>query len=798
MLLRVALAVAGVVLVAPPAAAAAGGTVVDGKARFQVVSPTLIRLEYANDAKFEDRPTLNVPARSFRAPRFTTTKRGGVLEIRTARLTLRYKRGAGPFSPANLAIKLRVGSRKVNARPSFPPTPAPSTGPPSLSTSPYAVKEDAGYKAPTSGNLGGWYRGLDTAGQPVALHDALLSRSGWYLLDDSSTVVTTSTPPGFAVRPEHGGPYQDGYFFGYGLDYARGLRDLRTLTGPAPLLPRNAFGVWFSRYFPYAQSDYAPLLARFQAEKVPLDVLMVDTDFKAPHAWNGWGFAKDLFPDPQGFFAWAKGKGLSVSLNVHPSISSDDPGLAQAKQRAGGTLRDDPTGARCKTFLTIGDAYAGRTPSGPPPTGCSVFDWAKAGDLAAYFGLHEPLERAGLDFWWLDYCCDESYALAPGLTMDSWINQLYARRNASRNSRWPVLSRVGASVFEPNAAGGGIWAEHRNAIHFTGDSRPTWTMLDFQTLFSASEGNAGIPYVSHDIGGFGSITTDGTAGRHLADDLYVRWVQSGAFQPILRLHSDHGDRLPWDYPGAPQRIATKFLQLRGALIPYTYTLAREAYDKGLPLNRRMFLQWPASDDAYRYDRQYMLGSQLLVAPVGTEGDPATKDVWFPPGVWTDIFTGRRVRGPVSKKLSVPLDRMPVYASEGAIVPMQDYRSEGDVAPPARLTLEVYAGTRGAFTLYEDQGDGLAYKQGRSARTRFSQARSARTVTVTIGAAKGSFTGMPTGRSYELHVQGVRRKPRGVAIGVRRLGFTYDAARKTVTVRTPALPTARAAQVTLLV
>jgi alpha-glucosidase (family GH31 glycosyl hydrolase) len=773
-------------------AAAATGTVSDGDARFQVVSPSLVRVEFAADGKFEDRPTLNVPARSFRAPRFTTTKAGGVLQIKTSLLTLRYRRGTGAFTPSNLTVKLRVGGKSVTARPAFGDAPPPYAGPPSLSTSPYAVKEDPAYTAPTSGNLGGWYRGLDTAGQPVALHDGLLSRDGWYLLDDSATALVTGGAPGFAPRPDHGGAYQDGYFFGYGLDYARGLRDLRTLTGPAPLLPRNAFGVWFSRYFTYRQSDYAPLLARFRAEKVPLGVLMVDTDFKAPHAWNGWRFAADLFPDPPGFLSWAKGNGLSVSLNVHPSLSTDDPGYGQAVQRAGGSLPADPNGVRCRTMVTVGDAYAGRIPSGPPPTGCSVFDWTRAGDLAAYFGLHAPLERDGVDFWWLDYCCDESYAVAPGLTPDSWINQLYARRNFSRGSRWPVLSRVGASVFEPNRAGGAIWGEHRNAIHFTGDSRPTWPMLDFQTLFSASEGNAGLPYVSHDIGGFGSITTDGVAGRHLADDLYVRWVQSGTFQPILRLHSDHGDRLPWDYPGRAQAIATKFLRLRGALIPYTYTLAREAYDTGLPLDRRMFIQFPGLDDAYRYDRQFMLGRDLLVAPVGTDGDPATKQVWFPPGRWTDVFTGQRVRGPAVKTLSVPLDRMPVFARDGAIVPQQEYRAEGDVTPPARLTLDVYTGESGAFTLYEDQGDGLAYTRGRSTRTPFALAGS----TLRIGAARGGFPGMPRARAYALRVHGVRRRPARVTLGTRRLKFSYDATTKTVSATTPSLSTARAATVRL--
>jgi alpha-glucosidase (family GH31 glycosyl hydrolase) len=670
-----------------------------------------------------------------------------------------------------------------------------------METSPYTVREDPDYRAPTSGNLGGWYRALDLAGRPVRLHDGLLSRDGWYLLDDTHTALLQDEPPGFAARPGHAGAYQDGYLFGYGHDYARGLRDLRVLTGAAPLLPRSAFGVWFSRYFAYRQADYPPLVERFRAERVPVDVLMVDTDFKSPHAWNGWDWLPDLFPDPRGFLAWAHSEDLDVSLNIHPSITTDDPRLAEAERRAGGALPDDPTGVRCRTFVSIGDAYGRGVPGAAP--GCRVFDWTRAGDQDAYFSLHEPFERDGADFWWLDYCCDESYALAPGLTQDAWINHLYALRSTARRSRWPVLSRIGASVFDPDEPGGGVWAEHRNAIHFTGDARPTWEMLDFQTAFTAAEGNVGIPYVSHDIGGFGSITSDGLAGRHLADDLYVRWVQSGTFQPILRLHSDHGDRLPWDYPGKAQQVATEFLRLRGALVPYLYTLARRAYDSGLPMTRRAYLRWPGHDDAYSHDRQYLLGPDLLVAPVGASGDPATKEVWFPPGRWIDIFTRQVHRGPAVKRLSVPLERMPVFARAGTILPLQEYR-EGNTTPPTRLIVEAYRGSRGRFTLYEDQGDGLAYRRGRFARTRISQRRTRRATALVLGRARGTYPGRPRRRSYELRVIGVAR-PRAVTIGGRRLrrapggaarGWSYDASRRTVVVRTGRLPTARATRVVL--
>ena len=778
------------------ASAAAPGVVRDREVRFQVVTSTLIRLEYSAERRFEDRRSMTAINRSPRPPRYEVRRSPSRLEIRTRRLTLRYRRGSGPFSAENLTLRLR--GRPASARPSFPPPPPPSTGPPSTRLDAH-VSEVPEFAPRTSGNLGGWYRALDVARGPVELHDGLLSRDGWYLLDDTDTVLLSAQPPGFAERPARDGPYQDGYLFAYGHDYGRGLADLRLLTGAAPLLPRKAFGVWFSRYFAYRQADYPPLLARFREQRVPLDVLPVDTDFKAPHNWNGWDWNRGLFPDPEGFLAWAHGEGIDVPLNVHPSITSDDPGFAEAESRAGRPLTPDPT-IRCRTITLLAGLIS--TGTADVVGDCRVFDWARAGDLDAYFSLHEPFERAGADFWWLDWCCDESFALAAGLTQDTWINHIYARRSAALGSRWPVLSRIGASFFEPDAgSGSGIWAEHRNAIHFTGDTQATWEMLDFQTVFTAAEGNVGIPYVSHDIGSFNAVTAD-PGGRHLPDDLYVRWVQSGAFQPILRLHSDHGDRLPWEYGPRAEEIATKFLRLRGALVPYVYTLARRAHDTGLPIVRGTYLHWPERDGAYVHDRQYMLGPQLLVAPVGTPGDPATKEVWFPPGEWTDIFSGERHRGPGVETLSVPLDRMPVFARSGAIVPLQAYRPDGNTAPPRRLIIEAYPGRRGSFTLYEDAGDGLAYEKGRFARTRISQRRGARTAVLRIGLARGDYPGRPRRRAHELRLLDLAR-PCAVSIGGHPLprreagkgrGWSYDADRDAVVVSTGAVRTDEATRV----
>nr|BFE70433.1 hypothetical protein GCM10020092_037340 [Actinoplanes digitatis] len=145
--------------------------------------------------------------------------------------------------------------------------------------------------------------------------------------------------------------------------------------------------------------------------------------------------------------------------------------------------------------------------------------------------------------WWLDYCCDDSVAGTPGVTADSWVNELYRRDGERRGQRGFSLSRIGASFPAYTTPGpSGPWAEHRSTVHFTGDTRPDWESLRFAAAMTPAEASIGVSYVSHDIGSF--------AGKHLPGDLYLRWVQLGAFQPILRLHSDHGDRLPWEYTDA--------------------------------------------------------------------------------------------------------------------------------------------------------------------------------------------------------------------------------------------------------
>jgi hypothetical protein len=744
-----------------------------------VLTPSLVRLEYSADGRFENRRTMVAQDRTPIAA-YTSSVTDGVLTIRTSKLVLRYRIGGGELSPADLTITSTTTA--WSAKPSWT-----STG---------------GHR-----NLGGWIRGLDDQAGPVALHPGLLTRAGWYLLDDSTDALLTSHAPGYAPRPQQSA-YQDGYFFGYGHDYVRGLSDLRTLSGPAPLLPRSAFGVWFSRYHSYSASDYRKLLQQFRRFEVPLDTLSIDTDWKrqasplAPtlagavvgkttaYSWNGWEWNTSLFPHPRQFIGWAHRQGIDVALNIHPSIDSTDPKYAATIAKTG----------PLKTDLSC-------TVEQIDPIGqCHVFDLTQERQIKAYLALQAAVLADGVDEWWLDWCCDATVAGIGGLTPDTWFNSLETGQLAARGDRWLVLSRVGGSHQgdDPVAGPGpGIFAEHRYAIHFTGDTCATWAMLGFEAKLTAEEGNVGLPYVSDDIGSFNGAPIHGMCGAGAGGSgavdnpaMYARWVQLGAFQPLLRLHSNHGARLPWEYPQPADRAAADALRLRESLVPYFYTVARQAYDTGLPIDRALYLSWPNATAAYRNASEFTIGRDVLVRPVDSAGNPALTAVWFPPGSWIDYFTGRTFTGPSTRRLKVPLDQIPVFVRQGGVVVTQPPTTHTPERPRDHLILTSYGAGAGSTRLYDDAGTGFGYQHGAYAWTTIRHEATAAGQTLTIGPALGAFPSELRRRSWTVVFRNVAR-PSEVTVAGQHVPWRYDGATRSVTLRTPELRTSRSAQVVVV-
>ena len=636
-----------------------------------------------------------------------------------------------------------------------------------------------------AGPLGGYIRSYDSANGTYALGttcasgqsddtctaaipsmaSGLLDKSGWYLLDDTQSDVWTSD--GWIASRPSGGDVEDGYLFGYGTDYKSALADLAKLTGPTPMLPENMFGNWFSRYYPYADTDYEnTILPAAKANGVSLDALSVDTDWKSPNQWDGWEFDSSLFPDPSGFLSWAKSQGIITTFNIHASVNDNDPEYSEAQAISGNTL-------------TQGSCFA--------PSACAVFDWSKVAQAEADFALSQPIQDDGAGFTWLDWCCDGSFVSDTGVTPDSWINHLYAQQMVNTDQRGFVLSRLGAS-YQKDQAGAyntGAWADHTSTLAFTGDTWGTWNTLASEAQLAQDEGSIGQAYVSDDIGSF--LGTPSRA-KNDPDDLYLRWLELGAFQPIMRLHSDisQNSRLPWEYDAPTAATGDQYLQLRESLVPYTYTLSHESNVTGLPMARALYLDYPNQAAAYTNPDEYLMGDNVLVAPVTTPGQVAKTTVWFPPGQWTDYFTGATFTGPSTQTLQLPLDREPVFVKAGGIVPLQPSTGKAQTANSAPLTLKVYAGADGSYSLYQDAGTGLGYTKGQSTSTQISTTTRGDVSTVTIGAANGIYPGAPTTRSYTVDLTDLSR-PHTVLVGGKPLAasqWTYNSAAHTLSVPLP--------------
>jgi alpha-glucosidase (family GH31 glycosyl hydrolase) len=895
-----------------------GATVVAGDARFEVLTPDVIRLEYSPDGSFLNQPTFNILDRNLPVPAYTETESGGWLQLRTSDEVLRYRLGSGAFTPQDTTLQL------LHPLPGFPSTvtptwpgectygqscqstaatlsggaeiatdhsgnqstagfiaglqntgssaswqvlgspagsadvtirysnyisaiggPAPRTMslvvngsatqvtlpatsswddwstvqvPVTLEAGDNVVNvacaagddcnvnvDDIAVTAPgagatlplaPAGPLGGYMRSFDSTNGSYSASPAcatgqsgdtctasipsmapgLLDKSGWYLLDDTQSDVWTSD--GW-IAPRPAGDVEDGYLFGYGQNYTSALEDLAKLTGPAPLLPEYLFGNWLSRYYPYTAADYEDqILPEYQANGVALDTLSADTDWKSPNQWSGWEWNPSLFPDPQAFLSWAASQAIHVTLNIHSSIATNDPELAEAQAVAGGTLQPGFCGA---------------------PTGCDVFDWSDVAQAESNFVLQQPLYNDGVAFTWLDWCCDGSEVSLPGVTPDSWINHLYAQQMLDTGQRGFVLSRVGASLQDSKAGAysTGAWADHRSAVAFTGDTWSTWNTLAMEAQLAQDEGSIGEPYVSDDIGGFLGAPN---GGPNLPDDLYLRWLQLGTFQPIMREHSTEGQnaRLPWEYDSATQAAGDQFLQLREELVPYLYTLAQQASSTGLPMTQALYLDYPGQSAAYDNPTEYMLGPDMLVAPVTSPGQVAKTTVWFPPGQWTDWFTGATIQGPSTQTLEVPDSRMPVFVKAGGIVPLQPATSHAENAGTAPLTLRVFDGGDGSYSMYDDAGTGLGYQHGQSTQTAItSTVNGPQTTTVKIDAAHGSYPGAPNSRSYTIDLVDISA-PLTVLVDGRPLPSTdwdYDAAAHTLTVAVGSVPTNRTETIT---
>jgi alpha-glucosidase (family GH31 glycosyl hydrolase) len=362
--------------------------------------------------------------------------------------------------------------------------------------------------------------------------------------------------------------------------------------------------------------------------------------------------------------------------------------------------------------------------------------------------LHAPLIRQGMDFWWVDG--GGGAAQMPGLDPQLWTNKVfYDATGQQTGKRAFILSRYGG------------WGSERYPGYFTGDTYSEWRVLAYEVAYTARGGNVLAPYVSNDIGGF--------HGAKIPFDLYARWIEFGAFSPILRMHAAHENplegntRMPWVYGPKGVALMRKYFTLRTRLLPYIYTYSWQAHERSLPLSRPLYLEWPRLEQAYRHFHEYYFGEEMLVAPVLAAGGART--VYLPPGRWMDFFSGKPYQGGTTFTAHYAVDAMPVFVRAGAIIPEQAASANGTNAANADtgdLIVNVYGDGSGRFDLYEDDGLSLDYQHGKYALTPMTYRASASGHELVIGPTAGSFAGQEDERKYELRLH-LARRPASIAI-----------------------------------
>jgi alpha-glucosidase (family GH31 glycosyl hydrolase) len=279
---------------------------------------------------------------------------------------------------------------------------------------------------------------------------------------------------------------------------------------------------------------------------------------------------------------------------------------------------------------------------------------------------------------------------------------------------------------------------------WSGDINNTWATLEAQASLGLNMGLSGVALWGTDIGGFYAVGPQ-------TGELFVRWFQFGAFNPIMRCHGQTWRmHVPWAYGPEVTSICRQVLGLRYRLTPYTYTLAWQAHTRGLPLMRPLVLSYPDDPEVLERSSEFLWGDDLLVAPV-TRGGARHWPLYLPKGAWHDFWTGEAHDGGQAITAAAPLDRLPLFVRAGAIIPLGPVTQNLKGYAPEEITILVYPEAASSFTLYEDDGETNAYRNGHFALTEFTAVQSANELVVDIAAPVGDRSVLPATRTYTLQI-----------------------------------------------
>lgn len=648
--------------------------------RFTILSERLIRIEYSKSGMFVDNPTQLVLNRNFFVPKFDINQDSKYLEISTKYFKLAYTKEM-PITSSTLRVSL-IGTDSMWY---------------------YGHPEIKTYDASL----------LSFEGKEKYLK-GIYSVEGFSCIDDSKSLLLDAS--GNFVKKAN--DTTDLYLFMYKDDFDLALKDYISLTGKPQLLPRYALGNWWSKNYDYKEETLNKLFNRFDKEKIPISILLLDTDWHvtANKYVTGYSFNRNLIPSPNLFVEAMHKRGVRVGLNINP-IEGIYP-HEEMYQKVLEYIKVEPN-----TVINF-------TPYSP-----------KFLDVFLKILLH-PLEAIGIDFFWLDYPNSDKIAqflLSHYMYLDSGRNEAKRSMIMTRNP--------------------GI-AQHRYGVLYSGRSKVSFDTLRKLPYINTSASNIGISWWSHDIGGFYGGIENG--------ELYIRYIQLGCFSPIFRISVDRGryyKREPWRWDVNTSEIVKEYMQLRHKLVPYIYSESYRYYDEGIPLIVPLYhKQKELYYDSY-YKNEYYFGSELLISPITSPKDPLMNRVihklYLPEGMWYDFNTGKKFPGGRSYVSFFRDEDYPVFAKSGSIIPMNT-AIDNSVEIPKELEIHVFPGMSNTYRFYEDDGVTNLYKNGYFLKTEIDYNYQANNYTLIIRSIEGKSGIIHNTRNYKIRFRNTRATSEVVA------------------------------------
>lgn len=566
------------------------------------------------------------------------------------------------------------------------------------------------------------------------------------------------------------------YIIFAGDTYPALIQSYVKVTGFQPLPPRWAFGNHASRFGYRSQKAVQDMVKQYQQEDIPLDSVILDLYWFGPDIQGHMGnldWDLNTFPTPQKMISDLTNKGINTVLITEPFILTKAKKWEEALKA--GVLATNVAGNKPRTY----DFYFGNTGL------IDVFN-----DKAQnWFGnIYKDLADQGVTGVWGDLGEPEVH---PGdmLHTLSEHNNLVATADEVHNAyghQWGKLVNQALTEHSPNKRqfmimrAGFAGSQRYGLIPWTGDVSRSWDGLKAQVELSLQMGLTGMAYTHSDLGGF-------AGGEAFDQQLYVRWLQYGVFQPIYRPHGhDTIAPEPVFHDQKTKDIVREYIKLRYRLMPYQYTLAYQNATTGMPLMRPMFFGDENNAKLIDIKDQYLWGDSFLVKPV-TDPDLTTVDVQLPQGNWVDYWRDTQYQGGQTMQFPLDLNTLPVLVKAGSIIPTvkavnttKDYSSKD-------LTLDYYFDPEVKTSnaqMYEDDGksaDSLATKRYELLDF-VAQISGDKALSFSLSRNGKGYEGMPDERNVKLVIHHWHNKPSNVTFGGNVQSYSYDEHKKTLTIK----------------